>query len=226
MQLLKHTKYWIVGLALLILVSCNKDYYQYEKYISKGPIVYPGRADSVIVLAGKERVRLSWAVPSDLNIMNYKVFWNFGTDSLSVPGRTPVTGDSVKIYVDKLAEGSYSFTVHSYDKEGRRSVGSQAFGNVYGPIFSSTVYNRPIRTANKNTVASRLEVAWVGLDAKCIGTEWQYTDTDGGAARLFSPIGDSTIIPGCNVAQPISYRSLFLPETKAIDTFFTEFKSL
>jgi len=226
MQLLKHIKYGMAGLLLLMIVACDKDYYQYEKYINKGPIVYPGRADSVVILAGKERVQLRWAVPSDLNIVNYKVFWNFGTDSLSVPGRTPATGDSIKIFVANLAEGSYSFAVHSYDAGGRRSVGSQAFGNAYGSIFASTVYNRPIRTIKKDAVASRLEVAWVGLDAKCIGTEWQYTGVDGGAARLFSPIGDSTIITGCNVAQPISYRSLFLPETKAIDTFFTELKSL
>lgn len=226
MKQLKNIRYWIAGLVLVIAVSCKKDYHNYEHYITNGPIVYPGRADSVIASAGKERVLLSWSVPSDLNIVDYKVFWNFGSDSLSIPGRKPVTGDSIKIYIDDLVEGGYSFTVHSYDKEGRRSVGTQAFGNVYGSTFTSTIFNRPIRSFKRDTVMSRVTIAWVGLDAKSIGTEWNYTATDGRPASFFSPIGDSTIITGCNVVQPILYRSLFLPETKAIDTFFTTFISL
>lgn len=226
MQLLKQTKYWIAGVALLLMAACDKDYYQYEKYIKDGPIVYPGRPDSVQVLAGKERILLKWAVPSDLNITGYKVFWNFGIDSLSVPGRTNGSNDSVILYINNLTQGAYSFTVYAYDKPGHRSVGSQAIGNVYGPIFSSTIFNRPYSAAKKETATSRLLVAWVGLDAKCIGTEWNYTNTDGQPAALFSPLGDSTIITGVDIASPISYRSLFLPENKAIDTFYTTFKSL
>lgn len=226
MQLLKHTKYWIAGVALLLMAACEKDYYQYEKYIANGPIVYPGRPDTVQALAGKERIQLKWKVPSDLNITGYKVFWNFGVDSLSVPGRTNGSTDSVTIYINNLSQGAYSFTVYAYDKPGHRSVGTQAIGNVYGSIFTSTIFNRPYSTLKKETATSKLSVAWVGLDAKCVGTEWNYTKTDGQTATLFSPLGDSTNITGINVTKPISYRSLFLPENKAIDTFYTEYKSL
>jgi hypothetical protein len=212
--------------VLLAAVSCKKEYHNYEHFISNGPIVYPGRPDTVIALAGKNRILLKWPVPTDLNIVSYKVFWNFGTDSLPVAGRKPGAGDSVEAYIDNLADGSYSFTVYTYDKEGRRSVGAQTFGNVYGDIFSSTIFNRPIRTKKLDAGASKVTIAWVGLDAKCIGTEWNYTDTGGAAAGFFSPLGDSTYIMSCDVTQPVSYRSLFLPEANAIDTFYTEFKPL
>jgi hypothetical protein len=216
----------IIFLLIFTMLSCGKEHYQYEDFIKNGPIVYPGRADTVIALAGHNRIQLSWAVPSDLNITDYKVFWNFGADSLAVAGRKPGNGDSVKLYIDNLTEGSYSFNVYSYDKAGHKSVSTQTIGNVYGPIFSSTIYNRSIRSHVKDTLDFTLYVEWVGLDAKCIGTEWLYTDADGLATRSFSPIADSTIITSCDVTQPISYRSLFLPEPKAIDTFFTEFKNL
>ena len=226
MKQLKVIIYWLTGFLLLTAVSCKKDYHNFEKFISNGPVVYPGRPDSTVALAGKNRVQLKWPVPSDLNILNYKVFWNFGADSLLVTGRTPATGDSIKIYIANLVEGSYSFTVRSYDKEDRRSVGTQAFGNVYGDIFSSTIFNRPVRTKTLDTKTSTASIAWVGIDAKCIGTQWNYTNTGGAAANLFSPIGDSTIITSCNVTKPITYRSLFLPEANAIDTFYTEYKQL
>lgn len=225
MQLRKQTKYWLVGL-LLMAAACGKKYYHYDNYIKNGPIVFPGRPDSVVALAGKGRVLLKWAVPTDMNIIGYKAFWNFGTDSLPVPGRTPSGTDSVRQYVSNLPEGAYSFTVYAYDKEGHRSVGASTIGNVYGSIFSSIIYNRPVRTKTLDAKTSKVSIAWVGLDAKCIGTQWNYTGTDGAVASFFSPIGDSTFITSCNVALPITYRSLFLPESKAIDTFYTDYKPL
>ncbi len=163
MQKLKHTRYWIVCLLLLAAVSCTKERHNYEDFIKNGPIVYPGRADTVLAMAGKERVQLSWAVPSDLNITDYKVFWNFGTDSLSVPGRKPATGDSLKIFINNLPEGSYSFTVYSYDEERHKSVGTQTIGNAYGPIFSSTIFNRSVLNKKMETATNTVRVAWVGL---------------------------------------------------------------
>lgn len=223
MQLLKYS---ISCLVLFTVLSCSKMNHTYEKFIKDGPIVYPGRADSVLAQAGKERMLLSWAIPSDLNITGYQVFWNFGGDSLAVPGRKPGTGDSVKLYIGNLPEGSYSFTVYSYDRDGHRSVGTHVIGNVYGNVFASTIFNRPISSMKKEETASRVLVAWVGLDAKCAGTEWTYTDINGQPASFFSPLADSTILTGCDVKKPVSYRSLFLPEPKAIDTFYTAFKTL
>jgi hypothetical protein len=223
---MKYIKGVIACLMICTVLSCGKSYFQYEHFIDDGPIVYPGRADTVLALAGHNRIQLSWAVPSDLNITDYKVFWNFGADSLTVAGRKPGSADSVKLFIDNLQEGSYSFNVYTYDKDGHKSVATQTTGNVYGNIFSSTIYNRPIRSSVKDTKNFNLMVEWVGLDAKCIGTEWLYTDADGLAASSFSPIDDSTIILSCDVSKPVSYRSLFLPEPKAIDTFFTEFKNL
>jgi hypothetical protein len=73
-------------------------------------------------------------------------------------------------------------------------------------------------------VADTLSVKWVGLDAKCLGTEWVYTGTDGKAKNYFSPVDTATVIYSIDATQPISYRSLFIPETHAIDTFYTDFK--
>jgi hypothetical protein len=224
MQLL-HKTYWLLSL-ILFTTACTKDYKNYEQFIKDGPIVYPGRADTVQALAGKERILLKWAVPSDLNITNYKIYWNFGGDSLDIQGRKPVAGDSIKIYINNLVQGSYNFTVYSFDGAGHRSIGSNTIGNVYGSIFSSSILTRSVLGQTKDVARSILRIGWVDREEKCIGTEWAFTNANGASASLFSPLADSTIITAINVTQPISYRSLYLPEANAIDTFFTEFKSL
>lgn len=226
MQQLKYKRYGIACLVLFAALSCSKMDSTYERFIKDGPIVYPGRVDSVQAFAGNRRALLTWAIPSDQNITSYKVFWNFGADSLSLPGTKPAGEDSVRVYIDSLHEGTYNFTVYSYDKDGHRSVGTNVTGSAYGPVFLSTISNRPIRTLKKDAPASSIIVAWVGLDSKCLGTKWVYTGNNGLSGSFFSPVGDSTIITSCDVTQPVSYQSLFLPEPTAIDTFYTDFKSL
>lgn len=224
----KNTTFTLItlSLALFTAMSCKKMDATYAGFLKNGPIVYPGKVDTMLIGAGNGRAQLKWAIPFDGNIISYKVFWNFGADSLALQGNKPTGPDSVKILINNLAEGTYNFTVYTYDKNGNKSVGSSTIGKVYGTIFTSTIYNRPIRTAIKDAKNFTLTVTWVGLDINCLGTEWTYTKTDGTSGSLFSPLGATTLITGCNVSQPITYRSVFLPEPAAIDKFYTDYSAL
>ena len=106
-------------LFICTLISCKKMDSTYERFIKDGPIVYPARIDSVFAFAGNKRVQLKWVVPKDRTVTSYKVFWNFGADSVFVPANTKVS-DSVKVLIDNLTEGTYNFTVFSYDKDKHR----------------------------------------------------------------------------------------------------------
>jgi hypothetical protein len=213
-------------LMLYAVASCKKMDSTYEKFIKGGAIVYPGKVDTVMAFAGKKRVLLRWAAPKDQNITAYKAFWNFGNDSVYISVASRQTADSVEISIDSLEEGAYNFTVYSYDKDNHKSVGESVIASAYGSIFSSSIVNRAIRTFKKDAAASSVSTTWVGLDPKCIGTEWNYTRKNGLPGVFFSPIGDNTVITDCNTSRPVLYRSLFLPEPDAIDIFYTEFKSL
>ncbi len=221
---LRYIGYGAIYSMLVIGFSCTKMDHTYEKFIAGGPIVYPGRPDSVLTFGGRERVLLQWAVPTDLNVVKYKVFWNFGADSLMVTGPKPGTADSMSVIIDSVPEGSYSFSVYTYDQAGHKSVATSSIGNSYGEIFQESIANRIYRKLKLDAKQDTLAAVWVGLDAKCIGTEWVYTGTDGQAKNYFSPIDTATYIHAIDVSQPISYRSLFLPEVDAIDTFYTDLK--
>lgn len=213
-------------LTLAVVVSCKKLDANYEKFIENGPIVYPGKVDSIFSYSGDNRIKLTWKVPFDGNIKSYKVFWNFGSDSLIIKGANPTGPDSVRSIIENLQEGTYSFSVYTYDQFGRRSVPTRKVARSYGSIFTSTIYNRQIRTSVKDAKTSTVTVTWVNLDLNCVGTEWLYTKQDGTSGAYFSPFGSTTTITNCNVTKPITYRSIYVPEPTAIDRYYSVYSTL
>lgn len=215
----------LIYLILIIsCAACSKQNATYYDFIRGGAITYTGKADSVKAFGGRDRMLLSWLLTSDQNIRYCKVFWNFGGDSLTLPVVKTAWTDTIRTYIDHLPEGTYNFTVYTYDSVGHHSVGSQAIGNAYGEIFMSTLHNKPVRALTKT--GNTLTVIWVGKDAKCLGTQWNFTGTDAQAHTYVAPQRDTTIITGVDMKSPVSYRSLFVPEANAIDTFYTDYKTL
>lgn len=213
-------------IGMIALASCSKQDRAYSDYIKNGAIVYTGKADSLKAFGGNERVMLNWVLASDQNITGCKIFWNFGADSLVMAVKKSPKPDTIKVSINNLSEGSYNFEVFTFDKEGHTSIGAEAIGNSYGANFQSTLSNRPIRTSKKVTATNSINITWVGKDDKCLGTEWSYTGIDQQPKHYFSAQGDTTLISSCDLAKPVTYRTLFIPEKQAVDTFYTDFKTL
>lgn len=223
---MKSTQYLLYSLFVLLVVSCTKMDKGYSEFIKNGPIVYTGKPDTVITSGGRNRVQLQWVLKNDLTITTCKVFWNLNADSLELPVTKLSRPDTLTVIVNNLEEGSHSFVVHTYDKDGNKSVGAETIGYAYSNIFASTITNRPVRTVTKEAAKAKISIAWVGIEPKCLGTEWKYTGTDQTSRQFYSPVGDSTYLNGCDVLKPVVYRSLFAPEKNAIDTFYTDYKAL
>jgi hypothetical protein len=208
------------------MASCSKQDRSYYDFIKNGAIVYTGKADSLKAFGGNERVVLNWVLASDQNITGCKIFWNFKADSLVIAVKKSPRPDTIEVSINNLPEGSYNFEVFTFDKEGHTSIGTETIGNSYGASFRSTLSNRPIRTSQKVTATNSINITWVGKDDKCLGTEWSYTGKDQQLKRYFSAQGDTTLISSCDLAKPVTYRTLFIPEKRAADTFYTDFKAL
>jgi hypothetical protein len=215
----------IFPVALLAMASCSKMDTHYKDFIKDGATIYTGKADSLKAGGGDGRVVLSWILFSDQNITGCRVLWNFGADSLIVPVKRSIHPDTIKLPI-ALTEGAYNFTVYTFDNKGNSSVGAEAIGNSYGAGFRSSIFPRTIRAVDKQAAAGVINITWVGREEKCIGTEWKFTDKDSQPKKYFSPLGETTVLTGCEVSLPVSYRSVYLPEKNAVDTFYTEYKSL
>ncbi|GAB3012041.1 hypothetical protein GCM10027051_13500 [Niabella terrae] len=211
-------------LTLLLATGCSKMNDSYKEFLGDGPIKYVGIPDSVYVHPGYKRIQLTWRKPTDAKVKGGVIYWNNRSDSAKV-AISPET-DTVRIVLTDMAEGEYVFEVFSSDVSGKLSLSKEVVARVYGDNYAASLLSRPLDTAyylGKDT----LQIDWGGLpDTSIIGTEISYTDKQGVAHSAI--IGDSiqnSFLYDFN-GGIIHYRTIYLPERKSIDTFYTALDSV
>jgi len=225
---MKHLKnvFYIVILAVVLLINgCSKfDAYK-DKYLQGGSISYPGIIDSVTVLSGKNRAMLKGLIVADPKLVKYRVFWNSRNDSIE--GVITPSGkiDTFKVTINNLVEGSLTFEIRTYDKDGNISVPVIATGNVYGDIYKSSLTTRGITKAEVQPDGSAL-INWadVNADAGVVGMQVKFTDNAGINHDTLLKSSSSTSLPDFKSGTSLNYRTAFLPNSTAIDTFYTDYQ--
>lgn len=211
-----------LGMTMLLLSACSKMNDLHDGYLQKGEKIYVGKPDSVKVFGGRERVLIRlW--DSDPKAVNLVVYWLSRTDSqlVTIPAHGP--RDSIDIIIPGLPEYSYSFELVTANKDMQnRSVPFEVSGSSYGQNFQSSLLDRLISTSSLND-EHQLAITWLGGIQKGIGTELSYYNTAGDSMTVFVPMAEPTTLIE-DVSSPVQYRTLFLPEETAIDTFYTAFR--
>lgn len=225
MKLKSHLTQITWGIILLMVVSCSDMNELHDVYLQKGETIYTGRVDSAKVFAGNERILLRYWI-SDAKAKNIVVYWLSRTDSVILDIPDKPLKDSVDLLLNRLPEGSLYFEIFTLNKDMRnRSVPFEVGGSVYGGKYQSTLLNRTIKTLKNDTITGTVTITWVGSINKSVGCEMEYTDSLGSTIFLrIPPKENPTLLQ--NVAGNLRYRTLFLPEETAIDTFYTDFKPI
>jgi hypothetical protein len=214
--------------AIILLLSCMCSCKKKESgnTVKEEPIVV-GKINSLNSFAGKARVKLTWkqaASSEGIQASKYRVFWNNNTDSLEVP--TPAT-DLVTAIINNLAEDSYTFSVYSYDNKGNRSQKTSVNGRTYGSAYEATLKNRPIKDTIFNTITKAAVITWNASGTGAVASEIQFRDTMNVLHTIKAlAAAESTTLNGYKPGSTFAYRTLFLPEPEAIDTFFTAYDSI
>lgn len=213
------------GLLVCLLAACKKMDYTYKKFLKGGDIIYPGKADTIQIFPGHDRIKLSWLLTSDPSIVLCRVYWNNKTDSVSIPVNRSKGIDTVSVIIDSLAEGYYNFEIYTYDKDGHASVPSDTIGQVFGKVYANSLRNRVIKKMYWNDDTAF--IFWYSAAAGSTGSEVDYTDKNG-LSQTFkvSPSDTATRLPDFKLHDGFRYRTGFLPDSMAIDTFFTAYQSL
>lgn len=228
---MRHLKnvFYIVMVALVLFVNgCSKfDAYK-DKYLQDGSISYPGIIDSVTVLSGKNRVILKGLIVADPKLVKYRVFWNSRNDSIEGPINPTGKIDTFNTTINNLPEGSLTFEIRTYDSDGNISVPVIATGNVYGDIYKSSLTTRGIAKAEVQPDNSAL-INWadVNADAGVIAMQVKFTDNSGINHDTLLPstaAGLSSSLPDFKSGTSLNYRTAFLPNKTAIDTFYTDYQ--
>lgn len=214
----------IVLMLISILFSCAK-WDEFKQYIEDGEIVYVGKLDSVKVLSGNERIKITAEVKPDPKIKKALIKWNDGKDSLQLD----IAHNSIiEQYID-MPEGIVSLELFTIDDKGNRSIAVPAIGRAYGPRYSAGLTNRLTSNAvieNNNTAL----IDWQEMDMSAgpIGSEVRYVANNGTTKSIIVKVDDmeTSIADLSSTAKTVSYRTLYLPQKTSIDTFYTAFSEL
>ena len=222
---MKHKLYFRSVVALLMLWACDTND-TYKEFLRDGETIYVAMADSVRISPGRNRLKLSFLV-SDPTTSRALILWNNKTDSLELPVQRVYQTDTVSAQLSGLKEGSYSFDIYTYDDEGNSSVAVNAVGIVYGDNYLNSLLETPVKGAYVNEEEqSRVDISWGVADETAIGSEVIYTDSSNASHTLFVPSAErSTVLTDHLRGSSFQYRTLYLPEETAIDTFYTAFKT-
>lgn len=217
---MKHFKYLLSTIIIILITqACKKQDHYYKDFIKDGEIVYVGKADSVTVHPGNNRMKLSWHM-SDPNITKMKIYWNNRMDSLvlNVSEQT----DSMSTLIENLEERNHQFQIYTLDDAGNTSIRVNAEGEVYGENYAATLLNRILdKTAYLNNTAT---ISWFNAGAKTVRTEIVYDDKNGVShTKRVSPTESRTTLSLVNPGLVFKYRTLYLPDSLAIDTFYTTY---
>jgi hypothetical protein len=192
----------------------------HDKYLNEGEDVYAAKVDSVTSYSGKNRVLLDISIASQ-RIESVRIYWDNYSDSLDVS-----IGNQIGVFsqlFNGLEENSYVFNLVSFDKFGNKSLPFEATGIVYGDQFQSRLSNRAIKSAYAD--AEGLTINWSGIVDYGIYSKVSYKDTDGKDKIIQVPLSENTtVIP--DWSSELSYQTLFMPEETAIDTFYSEWKTI
>jgi len=218
--------YLAIAIMSYMVYGCSKMDHTYRQFAKKGDQRYSKQPDSVFIFPGHNRVR-AWMVVSDPNIVRSRIFWNNGSDSIEVPvDMTSKESDTVSAIIDSLDEGTYTFLFYTYDKGGNVSIEVQAIGQVYGDTYIGSLSNRLIK--NASLINEKGKVLWLAeSDSHALGSEIKYQDQQGNTNNIWVSLNDlETIIDEHPKGDTIQYRTLFLPDSLSIDTFYTDYQTV
>lgn len=206
-----------------VIVACKKGTDFHQDFLEGGEIIYTGKVDSVKVFAGRNRIQLSWLLLSDPRITRCKLQWNEGANSLDIPVQRTAGVDTVRILLPDLEERTYTFEMSTYDDAGHSSVKVAAIGTVYGEKYAKTLFNRPVKS-HSFIVNDTARVTWSGANTQNIRVEVSYTGKSGAQHTVNVNRTDAECkLPDFLKGNAITYRTVYLPEPNAIDTFYTDF---
>lgn len=211
-------------LSGLLISSCTGMNDYHDEYLKRGETLYVGKVDSARIYPGLGRLVIQYW-NSDPKAKKLKVYWKSRTDSMLLDIPEKPASQAVEIVIPNLEENNYLIEMVTMNAEMKNpSIVFQAGGRVYGDKFQASLSDRQIRTA-VFMPTGEAEIRWLGAVEKAIGTELSYTDKTGKEVNKFVPIGEQ-ITTLADLAGNLRYRTLFVPEAMAVDTFYRDFQAV
>lgn len=212
-----------LSLFASVFFSCEDVMDIHKDFIEGGEIIYAPKPDSIAFIAGKERIQFTCWTYNAPNVKTVDVYWNGGLDSLLIPVQMGTGRDSVTVILENMEEKSFTFDVRTTDNFGHKSLSVTNFGTAYGDFYQSTLSDRRVKELSLSDKGGTID--WYAKVDGLVRNEIRYVKKDGTEEIVFMPAEEnSAFCPDVKPGSSFEYRSLFIPEEEAIDTFSTEWK--
>lgn len=212
----------MVCALIVVLPSCMKED-DYKKFTEGGEISYTGKLDSIKVFSGRNRVVIQGLLIADPKVTKCVIYWNNRADSAVIPVTRTENVDTLKVELRNMLEGVHNFTIYTYDNLGNQSVPTYKSGRAYGDRYISSLSNRPINNAFTDE-AGLTSIEWGVMDrlSGIFATDVTYTDASNEKKVLRIPVDSAlTRLDNFKEKTDIQFRTMFIPDTLSIDTFYT-----
>lgn len=223
----KYFLFWgLTATMLAVGFSACSEMDDYKDYVEGGEITYTGKIEDVEAHPGHNRILLTGLLKSDPKITAVKLYWNSKDDSLITPINRTSAVDTVRLLLENMEENVHNFTFYTVDAQGNLSIPENQTGKVYGDRYLASLNNRLIESAEMTDTGVVVNWAEAGYLDGLIATEVLYTDENDNQFSIFQDANsdeDEMILKGYKSGTTFSYRSLFMPDTMAIDTFYTSY---
>jgi hypothetical protein len=242
-------KLTLILLVVAFISSCNDMNDGINKYMENGERLYMGKLDSVKTFAGQNRFMISFYL-KDPRVDTLAIYWNQKGDSILLP-IAPHSADSlykVNIGGGTFPEGNSVLQFICKSRSKYKSMVVESSVNVYGARYqaklTSRYYNKAAnctyRTpknsmtlsfglpANQSEIGIMLRFFNKKLDAEkdTLISSKSISDALAAARKIdATALYAYLTIPNVvydKVTKPVTYRTLYLPEATAIDTFYTK----
>lgn len=214
------------------MIRCSHMNDVHEEYLVDGERFYIGKVDSIMVLPGNERFMLRFWIP-DPRAKSVTFYWVPEDDSLYYELERVSMDDPFELIIGgpgnekTISEGNYTLQAVTSDNKGHYSLRTEKIINIYGERYRSTLLNRVLTEADYDPNENNLQLAFSApFSDDDIGIEVIYTDQEGGTRVVQfadSVLESSVSITGLDVSKSVNYRTMYLPDSLAIDTFYTEY---
>lgn len=198
----------------LISQSCSDITSMQREYLDRGETLYVGRLDSIKFRGGLHRVQMEGSLRYARSASRCVISWNDQSQEYDLADIS--RDDTAKVLIDNLDEGTYRFTIQTFDDAGNKSVKEECYGYVYGDEYILT--QSPKFISEMIPDPYKMTLKW-NVSDNAIKVRFSYENSNGEMISQILP-GDvkTTEISNWKKGGKIECITYTLPEKNALDT--------
>lgn len=207
--------------VVFMLGSCANMDDTHEEFLDGGERIYVGKADSLAVYGGYERVKIMGLMHYAKTAEKCIIRWTVDGQKDSViiqSNQWKAHNDTLSVIIEGLPEGTQRFFLQTYDAEGHKSLNIECSGTVYGEGHILTASPKIITRMVPQP--DGIFLLW-NMSEEAIGVEMKYESNSGEKTVNVAAKEDTTFLSDWKLGGFVQTRTILVPEEGAIDTLYT-----